>query len=445
MNLSESLSILSNKLSSIILSEAELAKAHLTHPEDIIVMQGSTGLENALARMTATLQQPEQATIKWDGSPALIFGYGPAGKFQVMDKHMFDKVDDSGRNVFSPKQFKQYDINRGVIRDNLAQDIANLWPDLQKATPKTPGYYWGDMLFGSPLPINNGMYVFQPNEKGIEYKVPANIPFAQQNLKGKRAGIAVHQFIPADAHQKAIEANLEAKRKGSNEKFKATDFAQSLNGGLGQLVIPKNSNIAILPSKMEVTPTMNTDKKEWDAAIARVKEMLIPLEASIDQFVGGMPLANKTTNDKFRAYLTSYVNHEVRKIFPSLQTSKSPEQRDAIINNVLKTMGVDFINYVKQDLSEPKNAKFTDTNKQQILNHIQTNKKGMMNLYKMWAELYKLKMHIYNDLDVAGKQGQVKGYLKTGDESQEGYVAHGVKYVDRLGGFSAQNLAGNRR
>jgi uncharacterized protein Usg len=79
------------------------------------------------------------------------------------------------------------------------------------------------------------------------------------------------------------------------------------------------------------------------------------------------------------------------------------------------------------------------------LNHIQINKKGMMNLYKMWAELYKLKMHIYNDLDVAGKQGQVKGYLKTGDESQEGYVAHGVKYVDRLGGFSAQNLAGNRR
>ena len=443
MNLSESLSILSNKLSSIILSEAELAKAHLTHPEDIIVIQGSKGLENALARMTATLQQPEQATIKWDGSPALIFGYGPAGKFQVMDKHMFDKVDDSGRNVFSPKQFKQYDINRGVIRDNLAQDIANLWPDLQKATPKTPGYYWGDMLFGSPLPVTNGMYVFQPNKIGIEYKVPANIPFAQQNLKGKRAGIAVHQFIPADAHQKAIEATIEEKRKGSNEKFKATDFAQSLNGGLGQLVIPKNSNIAILPSKMEVTPTMNTDKKEWDAAIARVKQMLIPLEASIDKFVGGIPLANATTNNTFRGYLTSYVNHEVREIFPSLQTSKSPEQRDSIINNVLKTMGADFMNYVQQKLAS--DTKMTDTNKQMILNHIQTNKKGMMNLYKMWAELYKLKMHIYNDLDVAGKQGQVKGYLKTGDESQEGYVAHGVKYVDRLGGFSAQNLAGNRR
>jgi hypothetical protein len=188
---------------------------------------------------------------------------------------------------------------------------------------------------------------------------------------------------------------------------------------------------------------MNTDKKEWDAATARVKQMLIPLEASIDKFVGGIPLAKITTNNTFRGYLTSYINDEVRKIFPSLQTSKSPEQRDAIINNVLKTMGADFMNYVQQKLAS--DTKMTDNNKQMILNHIQTNKKGMMNLYKMWAELYKLKMHIYNDLDVAGKQGQVKGYLNTGDESQEGYVAHGVKYVDRLGGFSAQNLAGNRR
>jgi len=438
MNLSESLSILSNKLSSIILSETELTTAHLTHPEDIIVMKGSEGLENALDRMTSTLQQPEQATIKWDGSPALIFGNGPDGKFRVMDKHMFDKVDDSGRNVFSPKQFAQYDVNRGVDRGTMIQDITNLWPGLQKATPNTPGYYWGDVLFGAPLTDTNGFYIFRPNPTGIEYKIQANSPFAQQNIKGKRAGIAVHQFIPADAHQKALEANIEAKRRGSNEKYVATMFSQSLNGGLGNLQVSPKSSIAILPSKMAITPEMNT--AGWDDAIERVKQMLAPLAPSIDKFVAGIPLANITTNNAFKGYLTSYINYEVRKIAPSLSASKTPKQRDAVINNALKMMGKDFMNYVQQKLDT--NAKMTDNNKQMILNHIKANQKGMLNLYRVWAEVYKLKMHVYNDLDVAGKQSPVKGYLQGGAESQEGYVAHGVKYVDRLGGFSAQHLGG---
>lgn len=426
-----------DKLSSLVLNEAELAKAHLTHPEDIIIMQGSRGLDTALKYMTATLHQPDQATIKWDGSPALIFGYGPDGKFRVMDKHMFDKVDDSGRNVFSPKQFAQYDINRGVDRGTMIQDVTNLWPGLQKATPKTPGYYWGDVLFGAPLQDSNGLYTFRPNPTGIEYKIQSNSPFAQQNIKGKRAGIAVHQFIPADAHQKAIEATQEARRQGKKETYKATDFAQSLNGSLGHLQVPPKSSIAILPSKMAITPEMNT--AGWDDAIERVKKMLVPLAPSIDKFVAGIPLANKTTNDAFRGYLTSYINYEVRKIAPSLSASKTPKQRDAVINSALKMMGKDFMNYVQQKLAT---AKMTDNNKQMILNHIQANQKGMLYLYRVWGDIYKLKMHIYNDLDVAGKQSPVKGYLQGGSESQEGYVAHGVKYVDRLGGFSAQHLAG---
>jgi hypothetical protein len=189
---------------------------------------------------------------------------------------------------------------------------------------------------------------------------------------------------------------------------------------------------------MAITPEMNTSG--WDDAIERVKQMAAPLAPSIDKFVAGIPLANITTNIVFRGYLTSYINDEVRKIAPSLNASKTPKQRDAVINNALKMMGKDFMNYVQQKLAT--NAKMTDNNKQMILNHIKANQKGMLNLYRVWAEVYKLKMHVYNDLDVAGKQSPVKGYLQGGAESQEGYVAHGVKYVDRLGGFSAQHLGG---
>lgn len=435
MLLTEFLNNLQKKFDSILLGEAELAKAHLTHPEDIVLMQGSSGVEAALDRMSQTISNPQETTIKWDGSPALIFGFGPDGKFRVMDKHMFDKVDSSGRNVFSPKQFQQYDINRGVDRGDLATTVAHLWPDLKKAASAGKGYYWGDVLFGSQLKPQNGAYVFQPNPTGIQYRVQADSDFARQNIANKVAGIAVHQFIPADAQERAAEATQQAKSKGSKETFKATDFATSLNGTLGNLKVDPNGKVAILPSKMALTPEMNT--QGWENTINRVRKKVQSVAGSIDKIVAGIPGANKTTNDAFKMFLTSYINYEVRKIAPALNAAKTPKQRDAIVDGVLKDIGTDFGNFIQQKLAT---AKMTENNKALILEFIKQNYKGILALYNTWADLYKLKMHIYKDLDVAGRQSPVKGYLSSGEESQEGYVAHGVKYVDRLGGFSAQHL-----
>ena len=97
MSLSESLALLRDKVNSLTLTED---KGHLDHPEDLIFLGGTEGANRAVQAMLDTAKNPDKITIKWDGYPALIFGRGVNGKFSIMDKHMFNKKDLSGRQVF---------------------------------------------------------------------------------------------------------------------------------------------------------------------------------------------------------------------------------------------------------------------------------------------------------------------------------------------------------
>ncbi len=127
MNLTETLAYLRNKVDSInnVITED---KGHLDHPEDLIFLRGVGGANQAVQAMADTVTNPDKVTIKWDGYPALIFGRNSNGKFTILDKHMFNKKDGSGRQVFSPEQFAQYDQARGVNRSDLHQLIAQIWP-----------------------------------------------------------------------------------------------------------------------------------------------------------------------------------------------------------------------------------------------------------------------------------------------------------------------------
>ena len=110
---------------------------------------------------------PHRSTL----DPALIFGRGPDGKFSIMDKHMFNKKDGSGRAVYSPEMFVKYDMDRGVERTQLHQLISEIWPGLEKSD-NGKGYYWGDLLFSQPLQAQrDGLYHFRANPNGISYTV----------------------------------------------------------------------------------------------------------------------------------------------------------------------------------------------------------------------------------------------------------------------------------
>lgn len=357
-------------------------KGHLDHPEDMIFLGGSQGASNAVNAIVKTAQDPKHVTIKWDGYPALIFGRGSNGKFTIMDKHMFNKKDGTGRVNYSPDAFQKYDQARGVDRSSLYPIIKTIWAGLSKEDPGY-GFYWGDLLFSQPLQETNGIYQFKANPNGITYTVQSDSNVGKL-IAGKSAGIAVHQYIPADAP--------------------TTDQAVSLNGGIGQL--QNNSNVAIVPSAMPIIPKLSINKTQ----VARCNKAIQQYGAAVDQLLNTAPQARNAFNSLF----TVYINKKV--------VSKN-------LNNLVKDFMVFF-----------QNRPMTDVMKQKITQHLQANKEGVAGAFLIWSEIYKLKMSVVGQLDTASKQSPVKGYLQDGTETQEGFVANGLKFVDRMG-FSAQNLA----
>lgn len=360
-------------------------KGHLDHPEDLIVLGDVAGANQAVNAILATAKNPKAITIKWDGYPALIFGHGPDGKFSIMDKHMFNKKDMSGRNVHSPEEFIQYDKARGVDRAELHGIISNIWAGLQKASKGTKGYYWGDMLFGQPLKDTNGLFKFKANPNGIAYTVDVDSEIGKL-ITNKTAGVAVHQFIPADAA--------------------TTDESQPLNGTIGQL--KNDSDVAIIPSAMPIMPTVKLDQGLVNNAKSAIKKYGPAVEKLMQA-----PQARNTFNQLF----TTYINKK-------------------IVSGDLSDMANGFMDYFE---SRP----MTPSMKQKLTDHLNANKAGILGLFNIWVAVYNLKNQVVEQLAKQAEQSPVKGYLQSGQQSQEGFVSQGLKFVDRMG-FSRQNLAGQR-
>ena len=383
MNLSESLSKLTDRLKDLDSLVFE-AKGHLDHPEDLVFLGGSDGANQAVDAIVNTVKNPKAITIKWDGYPALIFGRGSDGKFSIMDKHMFNKKDGSGRAIYSPSQFVKYDSDRGVDRSQLHQLIGEIWSGLEKSTPGK-GYYWGDLLFSQPLkPSNDGLYHFKANPNGIEYTVDPDSEIGKE-LTNKTAGIVVHQYLDANAA--------------------STDDATPLDGTIGSL--KNNSNVAIVPAKMPITPKLKLSNNLVKNANAKIKQY----GAAVDQLFDTAPQARNT----FTQLFTTYINKR-------------------IVQGDLNDLLPGFMEYVQ---TRP----MTDSMRNKISAHLQENQAGLKGAFEIWAAIYALKMSVVEQLNKAAESAPVQGYLQDGTRTQEGFVSHGLKFVDRMG-FSRQNLAG---
>jgi|TARA_R110002167_G_scaffold102532_1_gene265930 hypothetical protein len=380
MNLSESISNTLRKLEKINLVEGS---GHLEHPEDLVFLGDEQGARQAITQIENTIKQPGTITIKWDGYPALIFGRGKDGRFSIMDKHMFNKKDGTGRQVFSPEEFKAYDDGRQVNRGDLYSIIARVWPGLEASDRGATGFYWGDLLFSEPLVENDGIYTFKANPGGITYTVVADSEVGHL-LSDKQAAIAVHQFIPPNAM--------------------TTDEAESLNGSIGTL--KQNSEVAIVPSKMPITPNLklNSDlKKKAEAEINQNGAKVKALFQTAPQARNG-----------FNMLFTVFVNKK-------------------IVSGDLKNLYNDFIEFVTH-------RKMTDSMRNKLMMHFEAHKEGIIGAFKIWIALYNLKQNVVEQLDNAAKSSPVKGFLDDGTETHEGFVANGLKFVNRMG-FARQNLA----
>ena len=176
----------------------------IPYVEDLVFKAGLKGLNQALDIIKQSAEDSRKfVTIKWDGSPAIIFGRKPNGEFVLTDKAGATAVGYDGlatsptmiSNIMQRRDTSDAAKGKKSDRSSLSQMYRNIWPYFEAAVPENfRGYVKGDLLYHpqDPYEEQSGLYMFQPNKYGgIPYRIPIDSPLGQQ-IAGTRVGVALH-------------------------------------------------------------------------------------------------------------------------------------------------------------------------------------------------------------------------------------------------------------
>lgn len=350
----------------------EKIKPRIDHPEDLVWRMGSSGYNTAIEILNYAQKNTETISLKWDGTPSLIWGYDPVTEqFTLTDKAGFNATKYNG----FPKSSKElYNMlySRAPTdegRQQFASMIASLWPLFEKATPNNQyGFYQGDLLYVNNQKINNDVVEFKPNK--ILYKIPINTELGKYIAQSK-VGVAVHSFI-----------------KNRNTEIpvpvKSIDHLQNYKP------------LAIIPTSMKMVPNIN------------VKAPMIKDIEIIDQFI------NKTN-------LTAY------------KISNLPDLIGKYIGYMARSGKDDFVSAPNNFITWLLTTDTTLQKQDRIKSYINDNKKAYMKLWEAIDAIVDYKDRIKDILDYYGDK-TIPAYIND-SKNQEGYVLstpHGkIKIVNR--------------
>ena len=179
--------------------------ARIDHVEDLVLWQGSNGIDKSIATLKSLEHQPQATTIKWDGKPAVIFGRNESGEFVMTDKSGFGAKGYDGK-VTSPDALAKMLLSRkGDNRQAYAEYMRGLWPYFEKATPKDfRGYVHGDLLYGQTPKVEKGKITFQPNTTAYHVNPRSTIG---KKIAQSKAGVVLHAKINFDGTTEKVDAN----------------------------------------------------------------------------------------------------------------------------------------------------------------------------------------------------------------------------------------------
>ena len=186
---------------------AEAKEQRIPYIEDKVFQKGLAGAREALDIIKQTAQDTKKyASIKWDGSPAVIFGRNDAGEFVLTDKSGATATGYNGlatSPAMMDKILAQRDASaaakgKASDRTQLSKIYQDIWPYFEAAVPKNfRGYMKGDLLYFPERPYveDAGYLVFQPNiHGGLPYRIPVASPLGQE-IANSQVGIAVHTYM----------------------------------------------------------------------------------------------------------------------------------------------------------------------------------------------------------------------------------------------------------
>jgi hypothetical protein len=378
------------KLVESILYEAA-TEARIQHAEDWVFWHGSKGAVRVLdSLLNLEKGQHTDVTIKWDGSPAIIFGRDENGEFVLTDKSGFVAKGYDGKAKSGDALAKMFLARPGAKKDpegfkQLATNMKDIFDEYEKAVPKDLiGFFKGDLLYyNTPPKDENNNYVFTPNI--VTYTVDANSDIGK-NISRSKTGVVVHQYIdPVSGQDTTVD-------KETINQFQGSEV----------LIFPPVT--ATQPAKIE------------DEKINNMKAAVAQNAQAIDALLDVAKLTELKMKD-FPRILYTYVNQ---------QTDQT-------------NLGANFDSWVATSkLSEPK--------KKRIIEWTKSNSTGFAALWQVVNGIQQIKNDVINQFDShdAAVQSSING--KPGGE---GYVmthpGGDMKFVNRgEGGFTQANRAVER-
>ena len=346
--------------------------ARIDHAEDIIFWEGSKGAIRALE----SLKQMEQGghtnvTVKWDGSPALVFGRNENGEFILTDKSGFVKkggveratsADDLANNLLNRSGgANKEDPKRIAFATNMKQ----IFSQYERATPKDfRGYLMGDLLYYNTPEIIDGKYTFTPNI--VTYKVDVNSDLGKR-ISQSKTGIVVHRLLDEQGNQSPVPQDLQM----------------------------QGTEVMIFPSVTVSKPAQIDDED-----INQLKATVAQHAQAIDTMLNVNTLTQMQMKDLPQIFYT-YLNSKV--------------------DSGLANIGADFLQWIKT-------SKVSAKKQQKIAEYLGQNKQAFDAMWKVVSGIMTIKDKVINqfdshDADVTSEIGD------HGPVSQDAHAAGGEGYV----------------
>jgi hypothetical protein len=170
-------------------TEADSKLKHIHHAEDRPLLHGAEGFEHARDALNQAHEHVKggnhssHLTMKYDGSPAVVFGHHPEnGKFFVASKSAFNKTPKLN---YTHKDIEKNHGHAPGLMDKLHASLNHL----KKIAPKT-GVYQGDLMYTHDdlKHGKQGKVSFTPNT--ITYTGKGE---EANKIKNSKMGIVVHQ------------------------------------------------------------------------------------------------------------------------------------------------------------------------------------------------------------------------------------------------------------
>ena len=400
------------------------ANLHLEHAEDLMLMLGKKGVDEAFSYiddLVRTFSSAPKAnkniTTKWDGAPAIFCGPDPAdGQFFVGKKGVFNKT---------PQMYKSLEE---IENSTAAADLKTAYKEIFKGfqplykTGKLKDVVQGDFLFhrGSRQIVRDvhgeNCVMFKPQL--ISYCIPDHDDLYDA-AKACNACVVIHARYPNNGSAKTVH-DLQ------------------VNYGFDASHLSTREFLIITPYTSELGSNMVLSVQE-KTRIERARNAVKTLLPRCTKFLNN--IASEHSDQWGHAYfIKQYFNARVRE--------------GQVVNNANKFFE-DYSNYYEEKfrtkwsgLKQEKSVAQWKMKFYQGYEYLQDNKRefvAMVGIYNSIQNIKpifipkfesgeRFKTFYYNEKDGTYDIGDQEGYVIVRDSTQA------VKIVQRLGGFSQRNF-----